>query len=484
MSTRRLRAAALEFGVTPQADALTASRVGARAGAVAGPLKTTVTLLEDGALRVCLITAHFNSLKAANVSALLRRVVAEDLQIPVANVLLFVSHNHTDVQVCANQIEAYETYAAPPEQGLSEPDLLPIGREWLAQLRAHAVRLPAMLQTVTVWWAQGSEGRITFNRKGRRADGSTYLMREEDRERIAVDFTGDIDRQAPIILLKNGQGQTVAALAQFTGHPCTCFHPEKPVVFGDWPQVACDLVAAHLSAPVGFLQGCAADVNSKGMFRGDVELSTRYGGMLGESYISALSDLHASQRGGLDYAVETTRIPLDPLPSESTLRAEIAEMQDFIRRASAGDENTLGCAGLNFPRELTPAYRGKLIERVLPWSQWALQLRQSGRADSVPVFLETEIYVLRLGDVGLVGMPFEPFQGIGRRIRSRSPLPLVIPCGYTNVSHGYLTDGPNTGDCDYPSAFYRYTTFRAPFKKPAGDVLADKGIEILTRFAA
>jgi hypothetical protein len=33
------------------------------------------------------------------------------------------------------------------------------------------------------------------------------------------------------------------------------------------------------------------------------------------------------------------------------------------------------------------------------------------------------------------------------------------------------------------SAHHRYTKFRPPFKKPAGDVLADKGIEVLNRFA-
>jgi hypothetical protein len=483
----RLRAAALEFGVTPESGGPTAGKTGAVVQRVAGPLKTTVTLLEDGALRLCLVTTHLNSPKAANVSALFRRAIADDLKLPVANVVLFVSHNHTDLKVSSNHLEAYETYRIPPAEGLPEAKLLPVGRELLAQLRSHAKRLPALLQPVTVWWAEGSEGRISYNRKGRRADGSTYLMREEDRDLMGVDFNGDIDRQAPIVVLKNARGEPVAALTQFTSHPCTCYHPEKPVVFGDWPQVACDVVAKHLSPSkplaVSFLQGCAGEVNSKGMFRGDVALSEKYGRMLGESYIKALGQLKQSRRDGLNYAAETARIPLGPLPSEKVLKAEIAEMEDFIRRAAAGDPNTLACVGLNFPTELTPAYRGKLIEAVLPWSRWALELRQSGKADTVPKHLEVEIQIIRLGDVGIVGLPFEPFQGIGRQIRSRSPLPLAIPCGYVNVSHGYLTDGPNTGDREYMSAHYRYTKFRPPFKKPAGDVLADKGIEILNRFA-
>ena len=482
----RLRAASLEFSITPGAGGATVGKTGALVQKVAGPLKTTVTLLEDGERRLCLVTAHLNSPKSVNVSPVFRRAVADELNLPLSNVLLMVSHNHTDLKMASNDMEAYSSLSIPPDK-LPEPQWLPPGREMLEQLRIQAKRLPALLQPVTVWWAEGSEGRISYNRKGRRADGTSYLMREEDRDLMGVDFNGDIDRQAPIVVLKNEQGEPVTALLQFTSHPCSCYHPEKPIVFGDWPQVACDLVAAHLSPSkpmaVSFMQGCAGDVNSKGMFRGDVELSKKYGRMLADSYIKALDKLQPSGHDGLDFVVEKVQIPLAPLPSEATLKAEIAEMEDFMRRAFAGDENTLLCAGQNFPRELTPAYRGKLIETVLPWSRWALDLRQTGKADTVLKHLDVEIQVLRIGDVGIVGMPFEPFQGIGRQIRAGSKLPLTIPCGYTNISYGYLTDGPNTGDGEYQSAHYRYSKFRPPYQKPAGDVLATKAVEVLNRLA-
>jgi hypothetical protein len=82
-----------------------------------------------------------------------------------------------------------------------------------------------------------------------------------------------------------------------------------------------------------------------------------------------------------------------------------------------------------------------------------------------------EVCVLRLGDVAIVGLPCEPFLGIGRQIRYGSPAGLTIPCGYTNTSFGYVTDCPNTGTRDYPSAFYLYTS-RPAYRKPAGDELA------------
>jgi hypothetical protein len=479
----RLRAAAVRFGTIPNLGDGTGSRTGAVVQRVCGPLKTTLILLEDGPQRLCLVATDFGAILAVNVSDLLRRALAEELRLPTSRVLLFSSHNHSGANLAKNGVSVY---SLPPE-GSPEPQLSATGRAFLDALRSDARCLPARLEPVTVWWAEGREERITYNAKGRRADGSTYFMREEDRVLVGEDFRGDIDRQAPLVLFKNQAGRPVCALAQFTGHPVTSYHPERPVVFGDYPQVACDVLAQRLSAsssvPVGFLQGCGADISSKKMFRGGVEEATRYGRMLGESLIAAIDKLRPSSRDGLDYAVEELQVPLAPLPSEQVLQAEIAEMEDFIRRTSAGDQNALRCVGMNFPRELTPAYRGKLVEAILPWSRWALDLRRTGRADTVAKYLRTELYLIRVGDVGIVGMPFEPFQGIGRQIRRASPLPLVIPCGYVNTSHGYITDAANTGDPEYPSCFYRYTRYRPPLKKPAGDVIAPKAAAVLKRFA-
>ena len=479
----RLRVAALQFGIAPEPNARTASRTGARAGQVVGPLDTTVMLLDDGTTRLCLVTTHFGGTTPVNVSELFRNTIAGDLRLPTSHVLLFSSHNHSSVSFATNGLPVYATQA----EAVPQAQLSPIGVKFLAALESHAKRLPQMLQPVTVWWAQGREDRITYNRKGRRADGTTYFMREEDRVLVGEDFNGDVDMQAPVVVLKNKAGQVVVALAQFTGHPVTSYHPEKPVVFGEWPQVACDRLAEHFdergNTPVGFLQGCAGDVNSKEMFQGGVQRATEFGHMLGQSYIDALAKLQPSRRDGLDFAIQKVNVPLAPLPPRQVLVDELKEMDDFIQRANSGDEETLRCVGLSFPRALTPAYRARLVELIRPWNRWALELHRQGGTGSVPKHLQMEIAVIRIGDVGIVGMPCEPFQGIGRRIRRHSPLPISIPCGYMNASHGYITDGANTGDREYMSAFYRYTKFRPPLKKPAGDVMAQRAVEVLIRFA-
>lgn len=481
MARSRLKVAALQFGLAPEANAESDSRTGERVVNVAGPLQTTVLLLEDGPLQLCLITTHFGWTTPVNVCERFRQAVADTLSLPIAQVILFSSHNHCCVSFASNAVQAYGSYGfeIPPAE------LLPIGEQFLELLCDHAERLPDLLQPASVWWAEGHEDRITYNRKGLHADGTSYLMREEDRVLLGPDFVGDVDTQAPVVVFQNDSGRPIAAFAQFTGHPVTAYHPEKPVVFGEWPQVACDDIAQHLAEgdiPVGFLQGCAADVNSKEMLCGSVERSTEFGHLLGQSYIDALKNLQPSNRDGLDFAVETVKVPLATLPSREALAAELAEMDDFIQRAKAGDENTRLCAGQNYPAALSPPFRVGLVEMIRRWNVWAIELHDEGRADSVDQFIEMDVSVIRIGDVGIVALPCEPFQGIGRRIREGSLLPISIPCGYANISHGYITDSDNTGGQEYMSAHYRYTRFRPPLKKPAGDVLANAATSLLNRF--
>ena len=178
------------------------------------------------------------------------------------------------------------------------------------------------------------------------------------------------------------------------------------------------------------------------------------------------------------------------MPSQQQLTQELAEIDDFIRRAAAGDENTLSCVGLNFPRDVSPQFRGGLVQQIRGWTAWALEQHRNKQADAAPKRMPLEVFVLRVGDVGVVGIPGEPFQGIGRQIRKLSHLPLTIPCGYVNYSVGYITDGPNTGDREYMSAFYRYSAqsrFHSkgipPYQKPAGDVAAIEAARLLNAMA-
>ena len=339
---------------------------------------------------------------------------------------------------------------------------------------------------VHVAWSVRHERRITYNRKGHRADGSTYLMREEDRVLLGKDFTGDIDDDAPVIAFVGADDKPVCFLVQFSGHPVTDYHPEQPIVHGDYPQVACDdLSCAFGGVPVGFLQGCAGDLNSKGLLTSkpaEEKLAdvVRSGHWLGGTYIRAAKHLRCAAADDVAFSWRRIRMPFRKVPSVRTLQRQITEMDDFLRRCAAGDETALNCEGLNVARTMTPRYRAALIEPCKRWAQWALDFHVKRRLASAPTHVDVDIAAIRIGDVGIIGMPCEPLLGIGRQIKRDATLPLVVPCGYMNdQSVAYIPDKANNGDMDYQSSFYRYTTSMLPYRNPAGDLLAQAATRML-----
>jgi len=481
----RLKASAVRFGILPEPQSQPNTAQIPKFVNVLTPLKTTMTLLDDEQTRICVICLDWTAVPL-HVTRHWSRKLSAELHIPPEQVLFFNSHNHSDIPLIAGPPRFLEWGMPPYEE--AEVHLNGVGEELERQLLENAHRLADELQPVHVYWGTAQEDRITYNRKGRRPDGTTFFMREEDRLLEGEDFRGDIDTQAPIVVFRNLHGDAVAAWIQFTGHPVTSYHPENPVVHGDYPQISCDFVGRHLGAhsdvPVGFFQGCCGDVNAKGMFRGGAEMATQLGEMIGQSYVDAIPGLTLSVQDGMDFVELKADIPLSGLPSEEVLQKELEEIEDFIERARSGDPDTLTCAGLNFPRDLSPAYRGGLVERIRHWTVWALAQWQSKTAEQLPRVFPMPFWALRVGDVGIVAMPCEPFQEVGREIRKHSPFPLTIPCAYANYVTGYMPDETSIGDREYMSSFHRYSALpdqsirpRPPFAKPGGNVIAQTAVQ-------
>lgn len=478
-----MQVSAATFGNVVPLRARTGSHTGAVVEESHGEQQTRVLLLRDGDLTVCVVSSDFPT-NTVPISEKIRETLSGILQIPTSQVVNCSTHNHCATSLAFDTFEPYRGDLYRKYRRKQACRLTPVGREFLRDLKRVARKLRRELVEVTTWWAVGNESRISYHRKARRADGTSYFMREADRVAVGRDYHGDIDTRAPVVSFRQDDGVTVAAIIQFTAHPVTAYHPEKPVAHGEYPSVAAGILSRKLSRkgvlpPVAFLQGCCGDVNSKKMFVGGIAGAERHGRLLGETCVKAAGRLQPSSGEGLGFAVATAAVPLAPLPSQRVLEREREEMEDFIRRAKAGDEETLNCVGLNFPRRLTPLYRSRLVEMPLAWVRWALEQHRRGGAAKVPRTLDLEMQVLRVGDVGIVCMPCEPFQGVGRQIVRDSPLPLTIPVGYTNYSYGYITDGANTGDREYMSSFYRYTRYRPPLRRPAGDVLARVGVKTL-----
>ena len=473
-----IRAAATTFQVTQRVGEPSSS-FESTIEAVYEPLDTTVTYLEDNGQRIVLITAHIIT-HTQLLYLEMQRTVKRVLGLPGSAVIVISSHNHCSVRLSDEPQQAF--WSEGKRRG--PIPLTRTGKQFFKRL-AQALRgLPKRAVEVEVSWAVGRERRIAYNCRGRRADGTAYFMREEDRPLLGRDYCGDIDDHAPVVCLRDRSGRPVVLLTHYNAHPATAYHPEHRVVCGEYPQMAGHLLAAHVARegeapPVAFLQGCAGDTNSKGLLSGDVALARRFGRYLGQTYIKATGKLRPSRTNRLGLARCVAEVPLAPLPSERTLLTQKRTIEDFVRRARAGHDDTFECIGLNFPRALSPPFRAKLAEFPLRWTNWALRMQRTGKAKTVPRSLPMEVCALRIGDIAIAGLPGEPFISIGRQITGAGIAPLTIACGYTNVSYGYVPDSGSCGEGEYFAAFYLYTTSRPNYRKPAGDVLARAAVSAL-----
>jgi len=484
-----LKAAARTFSVTPETGEDTDSRTGAKIQKVIGDLKTTVVLLEYGKSRLCFLTSPLrveggpistSTFNIANLNIASKALIGRELKLTPDQIVAATSHNHTIPRVIIKNPEAWGREGVLP----SESESNKTGRQFMEQLTLAVRGLDKELVPVVVEWGISQETRITYNRRGRRPDGRTYLIREEDRIELGEDYKGLIDPDAVVVILRGMDGKPVTALTFFTGHPVTGYNPETLVSFGQWPQVACEKLSTYLDGiPVAFFQGCCGDINSKYMLTGTIEQAQEFGELLGDSFIKATNELHTSKRSDLKWLRHKVDIPLDELPDSLSIKRDLASIDDFIRRGDSGDENTLECVGMNFPKALSPPYRARLVELVRPWHVWALEQHRKGKAAETPKSLPVEIVVARFGDIGYVGMPFEPFVMTGLKIRKETPLPCVLPCGYTDGGYGYIPDASACNDREYMAGFYRYTGNRPPYRAPGGDAIADAAIPILSEFS-
>lgn len=473
-----LQVAARTFEISPPVGVPTSSRTGQALLKTLGTLKTTVVLLQSGDSRLCFVTSSLD-VTTPDANQAVKAIVGRELGLPREAIVAATSHNHT---IPIMPVKDPASWGAADSRAAADNEPNPVSRDFMLKLRAATHGLAQELMSATVEWGIAREDRFVYNRRGRRADGRTYFIREEDRQELGEDYVGTIDPDATVVLFRSGAGQPVAAIAFYTGHPVTGYNPEAMVSHGQWPQIACDALSRYLGGvPVAFFQGCAGDVNSKYLLTGTIAQTEQFGEYLGQSLIAATKSLRKSRHQDMQWTRADVGIPLAPLPGLPALEQDLASIDDFVKRGLAGDQNTLECVGMNFPKALTPPYRAALINSVRPWYLWAIEQQKVGA--KTPDALPIQVVVARIGDVGYVGIPFEAFVRTGLKIKREAELPCVLTSGYTDGTYGYIPDASAVDDREYMGGFFRYYKDRPPYRAPGGDAVAEVSVPVLNRMA-
>ena len=215
-----MQVAAASFENTIARGSPTGGHTGAVVEESHGFQQTRMLLLHEGGRDVCIISSDFPT-NTVPISDCIRDTLAEILKMPRSHVVNCSTHNHCSTALAEDTFEPYLADRFRRYRRKRVCRLTPVGRVFLKALKAAARKFRRELIDATTWWAEGQESRISYHRKGRRADGSSYFMREADRVAAGRDYHGDIETRAPVVCFRREDGSTVAALAQFAAHPVT-----------------------------------------------------------------------------------------------------------------------------------------------------------------------------------------------------------------------------------------------------------------------
>ena len=316
-----------------------------------------------------------------------KEAIAAETGIPADRVLISTTHTHTGPEL---------------RQGRPAPRM----KEWTEQL-PEKIALAVERAAAETFAATLRPGRTeltgySYNRLFRQRDGSEVFGRRPETE-VAV--AGPIDPELQTLSLVDEGGRLRALVVHFALHPDVIGGGTADFISADWPGEVARSIGAVYGAEVVtlFLQGTAGDINHHA--HGPTLLPKR----------------------GPEKAVQLGRA----VAGAAMVASERAEPMTGVPIASAVET-------LSIPYYTRDEAFFRQLEGLKkkpdpdPFERFTISTGESwphdGETAAVP------IQVMRLGDIGLVGLPAEIFARIGLEIKQFSPASFTYVVELANAS--------------------------------------------------
>ncbi len=369
-------------------------------------LYTKAMVLSAGDARTVLIVAD-NVMIISDVVEDIRRRVCERTGIPEHNVFIQATHTHN----------------APVLKTGTWVDFSPAYREFFVEQSVEAVCEAAdRMQPVTFSIAEGEERSVAFCRRFIMRDGTVATNPPKDSPDI-VGPEGGPDYYFGVLVASDLSGKIVAVLAHCTNHVDTI---GGDLVSSDWPGVLCRHVAESLdSRPLVFLlNGMAGNVNHIDLNNPSRQSSFEEADRIGRIYGETAMRLIRTELQPLEVADIGVGLVMVELPRVRLAEEELRETAETLAITPISENrDTLHSVDLA---------KGNSIVAAL-FAKKKLEFAQENLASET-----VEVGGMRIGDLLMVGLPFEPFSEIAMQIRARSPFKHTFTLELLNGSYGYV----------------------------------------------
>lgn len=374
-----------------------------------------------------------------------RRHVAEVTGVPFEGVFVSCTHTHTSPEWDEN----------------TGDELIEEYRQLLYRKFADAAKLALNdLKPAKFGFAVSEAKNVAFVRRFRMKDGSVQTNPGVGNPDIVAPI-GDVDERVNVLRFDRAGADSIV-LANFGNHP--------DVVGGcgisaDWPGMTRRKVEKALDdVKCIFFNGAQGDVNhvnvhpSKG-FKNDLfpdfdDCDRGYGharhiaNVLTAAVLTVYDKVEYTDADALSYLQKAV-----PVPSNMPAPEDIPQARRFEELHQAG-------------RDAEIPFKGMMLTTVVAEAERMLRLEHG------PAEFHLPLSALRIGGVALIGLPGEPFTGIGRALKEAEGWDLVLPCCITNGYEGYfpMKEAYDEGGYEARSSVY---------KAGVAEIIIKEGVSLL-----
>ncbi len=381
-----------------------------KASAVLDRLEVNALALSCGEDAVVLLSMDHCGIKQVLCDRF-RKHISQVTGLPVEAILIHATHSHTAA-----------TMTPDTEDEMMQEYISFVCR----RMGDAAVMALADRKTAKMGYAVGTAPNIAFIRRFRMRDGSIQTNPGVNNPDIVAPI-GQVDERVNVLRFDQEGGKSLV-LVNFGDHP-DCVGGDK--ISGDWPGFMRRTVEQALdNTRCIFFNGAQGDVNHvnvhptggylNDMFMDfdDVARGYRHARFMGRvvagGVLQVYDKVYYRDVNSIRFANYKMEIPANK--ADPSVLPEAHRINDLYE---AGRDTEL-------------PYKGMMLTTVV--AEAARMVRLENGPDSFYMPLSA----VAVGDVALIGIPGEPFTGIGRGLKEAQGWELVLPMCLTNGSEGYF----------------------------------------------
>ena len=395
-------------------------------------LEINALALSDGAKKVVLMSVDHCGLPTKAVDAF-RAHIAQQTGIPADAVFIHSTHTHT----------------GPIVDLSSDNPLIQQYIQFLHNKIADAAVLALNdLKPAKMGWAVSKAPNIAFVRRFRMKDGKVRTNPGVGNPDILHPI-GNIDERVNVLRFDREGAETIV-LCNFGCHPDVV---GGNLISGDWPTLYRHrLEKAMDNVKTLFFNGAQGDinhvnVNAKGgdfndTFHDFDDVDRGYGharhmaNVVAGAVMQVYDKVNYTDVDTVNYQIKTIRIPSNmPKPEDMPL----AHKYNDLHNAGRDDEIPF-----------------KAMELTTVVAEAGRMVRLEHGPAEFPLYLSA----VTIGNIALLGIPGEPFNGVGIGLKEAKDWTLVLPCCNTNGKEGYfpMQDAYDEGGYEARSSNYKAGT--------------------------